>query len=439
MRKLKAYRFRIYPTAEQEAMFRRISGCCRLVYNLGLEQRRTFWRQYRATQGRHISCAGQRREIKDLKAEADFLKEVPAHCLQMALFDLDSAFQRFFAGTGGYPRPRRRLRNDSFTFPDPEQIRVDVGRGVLIVPKFGRTSRDNGPIRAVFHRQLEGRVRRVTIGRDGTHWYASVQVAVRVRRAPKPEGITEADVVAADRGAVVPVATSDGALLGAPVTTERDRRKLSRLQKKLARTQRGSKRRLKALKRLRAKTAKLTRRRRDMTHQITSTLAKNHRVVILEDLKVQAMTASAKGTEADPGQNVAQKAGLNRAILDVGWGEIERQLTYKLAWRGGVLLKVPAANTSRTCAQCLKVDAASRVSRDRFKCTSCGHEADADVNAAIEIRRRGLIALGLRPRPGRSGLPVEPSAPSTAPCETREKEKSGTQPRGSTATETVRA
>lgn len=256
--------------------------------------------------------------------EAAFLKEVPAHCLQMALFDLDSAFPRFFAGAGGYPRPHRRLRNDSFTFPDPEKIRVDVGRGILILPKFGRTSRDNGPIRAVFHRQLEGRVRRVTIGRDGTHWYASVQVAVRVRRAPKPEGITEADVIAADRGVVVPVATSDGALLGAPVTTDRDRRKLKRLQKKLARTQRGSKRRLKALKRLRAKTAKLTRRRRDMTHQITSTLAKNHRVVILEDLKVQAMTASAQGTVTEPGHNVAQKAGLNRAILDVGWGEIER-------------------------------------------------------------------------------------------------------------------
>jgi putative transposase len=123
MRKLKAYRFRIYPTAEQEAMFRRISGCCRLVYNLGLEQRRTFWRQYRITQGRHISCAGQRREIKDLKGEAAFLKEVPAHCLQMALVDLDSAFQRFFAGTGGYPRPRRRLRNDSF----PSRIRNRSG------------------------------------------------------------------------------------------------------------------------------------------------------------------------------------------------------------------------------------------------------------------------------------------------------------------------
>jgi putative transposase len=246
-------------------------------------------------------------------------------------------------------------------------------------------------------------------------------------------------VIAADRGAVVPVATSDGDLLGAPVTTERDRRKLKRLQKKLARTQRGSKRRLKALNRLRAKTAKLTRRRRDMTHQITSTLAKNHRVVILEDLKVQAMTASARGTIAEPGRNVAQKAGLNRAILDVGWGEIERQLSYKLAWRGGVLMKVPAANTSRTCARCLTVDAASRVSRDRFKCTSCGHEADADVNAAIEIRRRGLIALGLRPRPGLPGLPVEPSAPSKAPCKTREKKKSGTQPRGANAPETARA
>lgn len=124
------------------------------------------------------------------------------------------------------------------------------------------------------------------------------------------------------------------------------------------------------------------------------------------------MTASAKGTVAEPGRNVAQKAGLNRAILDVSWGKIERQFTYKLAWRGG--------------------------SRDRFRCTRCGHEADADVNAAIEIRRRGLIALRLRPRREQPGLPVEPSTPSTAPCKTREKEKSGTQPREANAPETVR-
>lgn len=134
-----------------------------------------------------------------------------------------------------------------------------------------------------------------------------------------------------------------------------------------------------------------------MTHQITAHLAKNHRVIVIEKLDVRAMTASARGTAAEPGRNVAQKSGLNRSILDVAWGEIRRQLLYKLQRAGGVLIEVSARDTSRTCGACRVVDVASRVSRDRFVCVRCGHAAHADVNAAIEIRRRGLIALGLTP------------------------------------------
>ena len=429
MKENKAYRFRIYPTPEQEAAFRQISGCCRLVYNLGLEQRRTFWRQYRAKEGKTISWFGQKRELVALKAEAPFLRDAPAHCLQMALADLDVAFRRFFDGVAGYPRPRKKFQNDSFTFPDPEQIRVDQKTGHLVLPKFGKTSRDNGPIRTVFHRPLKGRLKRVTITREGTHWYVSILVSVRIRRVMAPQNpITADDVVGIDRGVEVPVATSTGELLGQRVTTRRDRSKTSRLQKNLARTQKGSRRREKALMRLRAHQAKLVRKRRDRNHKITSHLAKNHRVIVIERLNVEAMTRSARGTVEAPGRNVAQRSGLNSSIHDSGWGEIRCQLLYKLDRSGGRLIEVPARNTSRTCARCHAVDAGSRIRRDLFRCTSCGHEAHADINAGIEIRRRGLEALGLGPRPELSGQSVEPSVRDMAM--NRKEKKEGHRPQG---------
>lgn len=339
-----AHKIRIYPTPEQAAAFARIAGCCRLVYNLGLEQRRTFWRQYRRQTGKSISLAGQRAEITAMKAEADFLKEVPAHCLQMALVALDEAFSRFFSGLAGYPKPRKKFENDSFIFPDPEQFRILPGKNLLVLPKFGKTAKDNGPIRAVFHRQITGRAKRVTISREGNAWYASILVSMRVRKH----------------------------------------------------------------------------RRRDMIHQITSTIAKNHRVVVIEKLQIANMTASARGTPEEPGHKVAQKSGLNRSILDSGWGELRRQLAYKLAWRGGTLVEVPPQHTSCTCPACKVVAKESRISRDLFRCVSCRHTVHADIAASLEIRDRGLHALGIKTRLEPTGQAVEPSVRDMAEAVSQE-------------------
>lgn len=418
MQRLKAFRVRIYPTPEQEVALARIAGCCRLVYNLGLEQRSSFWRQHKANTGRSISWISQKRELTALKEAAPFLAEAPAHCLQSALADLDRAYGNFFAGHAGYPRPRKRFDNDSFTFPDPNQIRIDRSAGLLVLPKFGRTKKDAGPLRVVLHRPIPGRVRRVTISRDGSHWYASILTRTGLRAGKNASTdeipIEAGDVIALDRGTVEPVATSDGRFFGHEIETEKLRRKTRRLQKDLSRTQRGSNRRRKALKRLRTHKARLARRRRDVLHKISSDLARNYRVVVLEDLRIQNMTASARGTVEAPGRNIAQKAGLNRAILDKGWGELDRQLAYKLAWAGGRLIKVDPRNTSRTCGCCGHVDAESRISRDRFLCRSCGYEEHADTNAAHEILRRGLADLGLPPPPRQelSWQPAEPSAPA---------------------------
>lgn len=410
---LKGLRYRLYPTPQQVADFEGIAGCCRLVYNLGLEQRRDHWRNFHASTGNSITWFSQNSELPALKRDFPFLKAVPSHCLQAALGDLNAAYQRFFDGLGGYPRPRRKFQHDSFAFPDRKQIEIrHLGKGWvdLVLPKFGRIAKDGGAIRMRLHRQLIGEIRKVTISRDGKHWYASVLVKVRQKAPVQTLPITANDVIGIDRGVVVPFALSNGEMLGAKVEGGRELERQRRLHRALSRKKRGSRNRMKACRALAAHKAKAARRRRDRIHKITSAIAKNNGVVVIEKLAVKVMTASAKGTAEEPGRNVAQKAGLNRAILDKGWGELRRQLGYKLAWRGKTLIEVPARNTSRTCGSCGHVAGESRMSQAVFACVACGHTTNADANAAIEIRRRGLLSLGVDTRREPPGQPVEPSA-----------------------------
>jgi putative transposase len=146
--------------------------------------------------------------------------------------------------------------------------------------------------------------------------------------------------------------------------------------------------------------------REDFLHKVSTDIAKNHGVVVVEALRVRNMSASAKGTIEAPGRKVRQKAGLNRSILDQGWHTFRMMLAYKLADRGGRLIEVDPANTSRTCAACGTIDKASRISQARFACTGCGHGANADINAAINIKRRADGVL--KPVEGhRSERPVE--------------------------------
>ena len=389
MKKHQAYRFRIYPTAAQEEAFRQISGCCRLVYNLGLEQRRDHWRRYRERTGRSISTLGQINELPALKEEAPFLKEVPSHCLQQALMDLGRAWQNFFDGRTAYPKPRRKIDGDAFRFPDPKQLRLSGDW--LVAPKFGRRRGDHGLIRIRRHRAVHGDIKSITITRDGVHWYASVLTEHEVSVTPKT-ALRSDRVVGIDRGVTHPVALSSGALLGRGIEGPGQRRRQRRLARDVARAQRGSKNRMKAVRRLAAHKAKMARRRRDMVHKITTDLVKNHDAIIIEALRVPSMTRSAKGTSEEPGRNVRAKAGLNREILDRSWGIIRQCLVYKARWAGRRLIEVEPRNTSRTCSACGAVDGASR-DKARFACTSCGHTDHADINAAIEIRRRGIAAL----------------------------------------------
>jgi len=154
-------------------------------------------------------------------------------------------------------------------------------------------------------------------------------------------------------------------------------------------------------KKVKAGIAKLHHRianiRKDFLHQSSNDISKNHAVVFVEDLQVKNMSKSSKGTKDQPGKQVAQKSGLNRAILDGSPFELRRQLEYKTEWRGGRLYPVPPQNTSRTCpvslGGCGLVSADNRKTQAKFECVQCGLSANADFISAVNIREAGFASL----------------------------------------------
>ena len=129
--------------------------------------------------------------------------------------------------------------------------------------------------------------------------------------------------------------------------------------------------------------------RLDFLHKASTTIGETQAVVYVEDLTIRTMTGSARGTAENPGRKVRQKAGLNRSLLSQGWGTFLSLLDYKLARRGGRLVRVDPRNTSRTCFVCGHVSAENRPDQATFRCVSCGHADHADVNAAKNILRVG--------------------------------------------------
>ena len=217
---------------------------------------------------------------------------------------------------------------------------------------------------------------RVTMDRAG-RWH----VAFAAVPEPVPAPGT-GDVVGIDRGVVVSAALSTGELLHCPALTGRERIRLRRLQRRLARAKRGSNRRGRvrhAIARLRARE---TDRRKDWAEKASTDLARRFDVICVEDLKIGNITRSARGTRENPGRNVGQKAGLNRGILRSGWGLLVRRLEDKAPGR---VEKIKPHYTSQRCSACGQVDRDSRESQAVFRCTACGFAGHADVNAARNI------------------------------------------------------
>ena len=371
--------YRLEPTEEQAASFGQWAGACRFVYNLALEQRRTWGRDH------CLSYNQQQSELTQLRAEYDWLMAVPVHALQMAVRSLDNAYQRLFCGLGEYPAPRKKFVDDSFTEPDPACLgfkRLNKNKGAIRFPKVGW-------VKFVGFRKLGGRLRSVTITRKAGHWYASVAWD---REIPDPDP-SNLPSVGIDRGVKVFVACSDGTMINPVNAFKASQDKLARLQRKLARKKRFGENWKKQKAKITRLHHKISCIRKDFLHKQSVTIAQSHGTVKVEKLQVQNMTASAKGTAEQPGTNVRAKSGLNRSILDQGWGMFRGFLGYKLAERGGRLEEVNPAYTSQTCSECGVVDRASRRDQASFVCVACGYSDNADTNAAKNIHQARALAV----------------------------------------------
>jgi putative transposase len=379
----RAFRYRLAPSAEQDALLRQFAGVVRLVYNLALEQRRDWWRHYRRLTGSHLTYIAQARELTALRAAFDWIAAVHVTPQQQALRDLDRAYASFFAGRAGYPTPRRKGVNDAFRFQGREiEVKPLNGKWSTVrLPKIGWVKfRDTRPLR--------GRTMNATVSLSALGWH--IAFACEIEHAAPPNGLP---AVGIDRGVTNTLTLSAGAHLRMPDSLAEIERKKRQAQRCLARRRRGSVRYAKARRRVAVLQARAARIRLDWRHKASLDIARRFGTVVLEDLATRNMTGSAKGTMDAPGTNVRQKAGLNRAILDQGWHGFETVLAYKLEERGGHLCKVDPRHTSQTCSACGAVDREGRESQASFHCLTCGFRAHADHNAAINILRRNTASM----------------------------------------------
>lgn len=306
------------------------------------------------------------------------------HPQQQVLRRLDEAYRRFFAKVGGFPAFKRHGQEPGIRFPDPKQFELDSINGRIKLPKLGW-------VRLRMSQPVEGQLRNVSLGKEGGKWFASIQV----QTGETVPALRLAPTLGIDRGLALFVATSDGLQIEPLKALALKQKRLKRYQRSVSRKVKGSANRRKAIAKLGALHRKIANQRGDWLHQLTTKLANQHAVIALEDLKVKNMSASAKGTVEAPGKNVRQKAGLNRGILDAAWGEFARQLTYKVEWRGGQVILVNPAYTSRTCRLCRHECAENRKSQSLFACVACGHTENADVHAAKNILAAGYAAWSM--------------------------------------------
>ncbi|EKQ0963509.1 transposase, partial [Salmonella enterica] len=185
----------------------------------------------------------------------------------------------------------------------------------------------------------------------------------------------------------------DGTVFEPVNSFKKNKKKLAALQRQLSRKVNFSNNWQKQKHKIQRLHSRIANIRRDYLHKVTTTISKNHAMIVIEDLKVKNMSKSTAGTRSQPGHNVRAKSGLNRSILDQGWHEMRRQLEYKQLWRGGQVLAVPPAYTSQRCACCGHTAKENRLSQSKFVCQACGYTANADVNGVRNILAAGHAVL----------------------------------------------
>jgi putative transposase len=379
----RAYKFRAYPTRRQEQRVRALLDAHRHLYNAALEERREAWRH-----GVTIRYGDQSAQLAEIRrADPDGQGRWSFTSQQQTLRRLDRAFQGFFqrvrAGRrAGYPRFKTAARWDSVDFVDRDGARWRDPEGRWAVAYFQGV----GQMKVKAHRLVVGRVKTLRLKREARRWY--VIVVAEQRPSPLP---TTGREIGLDVGVARFAATSDGQVVTNPRFLAAAAGELAAAQRVLAGCRPGSGNRRRARRKLAKLHRTLANQRRDFHHQIARKLIDTCDVIAVEDLAITNMTRSASGTVEAPGRNVAAKAGLNRSILDAGWGQFLAILLAKAEGAGRRVVKVNPRDTSITCCLCGR--RCVRPWQDTVVCPAHGG-MDADLNGACNILARAGLGSG---------------------------------------------
>jgi putative transposase len=370
------YTFELDPNRKQRAQFAKSVGASRYVYNWGLAESQAAYERT-GKRPKHSELKARLVELK--KGECQWLYEVSAHIGQQALVDLDRAFDRFFKGLkgqgpkNGFPRFKRKGERDSARF---YEVRLENRH--LRLPNVGRVRLKE----SCSERGFEGRVLSATVRRRANRWFVSLCVE-RERDFHESKLVRRAsDVVGVDLGLKAAAVVHDGEstfVVEPQQALRRNLRKLRRLDLQLARKQKGSRNREKAKLRRARLHYRISCQRQDHLHQLSSSLARTKSVIVVEDLHVRGMI---------------QNRHLALSISDAGMGELRRQLAYKSEWYGSTLVIADRFYpSSKTCSGCGVIKHTLPLSERVFECDACGLVLDRDENAAINLRKLGLVQL----------------------------------------------
>ena len=354
-------------------------GCCRWVFNWGLAKKTEAWQNTKKRLGRYDLD----KQLPKLKRqpETEWLSAVNSQALQQSLVHLELAFDQFFQEKKGYPRFKSKHGPQSFSCP--QNVAVSWELSTMAFPKIG-------PVRSVLSRTFEGQMKSVTVSCTPTGKYFASVLVENGRELPATKKHSEKTTVGVDVGLKHFATLSTGEKIENPRPFQRRMSRLQREQRRLSRQQKGSKNRNKQ----RLKVARIHERvadsRKDFLHKVSTRLLRENQAVAFETLKIQNMSASAQGTIENPGRNVKQKSGLNRSLLDAGWGMFFEFSKYKAAWNGKTILQIGMFRTSSRTSVCGYVNAELKLSDRVWTCPQCGRTYDPDIQAAENIKRWAL-------------------------------------------------
>lgn len=362
---LKAYKYRLYPTEAQATLINKNIGACRFVYNLALETKNMAY----ASHGKNLSCFELMGQLPELKKECEWLKEVDSQSLQQSVIDLDKAFTSFFKGTTKFPKYKGKHRGAQ-TFRHPHGDRVKIEGGKVFQPKF------QDGIRVVQDRPTEGEIRSTTISRTSTGKYYISVLCETGETVPTPKRVKENSAIGIDLGLRHFLVTSNSDKVENPRHLKAATSKLKYLQRQASKKKKGSNNRKKANYKVAIQHEKITNKRKDFLHKLSSKLVSENQTLCFEDLNVKGMV---------------KNHNLARSISDVSWTMFVDMCKYKSDWYGKNFLQIGRFEpSSKMCSGCGSTNRNLTLTDRTWTCQTCGANHDRDINAAINIKRYAL-------------------------------------------------